>query len=120
MSQPILSLGVWVSLPTEVRNRIRAVFSIPKSEATEVNDGRIVSDGTSYNDLATLTTEKMQAYLEDSGNDFHKLFDKVVAKINDELYPSVVPTALAVPEVKVEVKHRGRPRKNNGQNSQKK
>jgi len=115
---------MWVLLPNEVRYRIRAIFNIPKSGATEVNDGRVVSDGTTYEDLKLLTTEKMQKYLVDDSSDFHKLFDKVVAKVNDELYPkkivevkapvigmnegvTIVIDPVAVPEKK----KRGRPSK---------
>ena len=110
---------MWVSLPNEVRYRIRAIFNIPKSGATDVNDGRVVSDGTTYEDLKLLTTEKMQEYLKDDSTDFYKLFDKVVAKVNDELYPKkieVKPTdglnIVIEPNVVIpEKKKRGRPSK---------
>jgi hypothetical protein len=85
MSQTILSMSNWVSLPNEVRYKIRALFNIPRSGNTLVNDGRIETDGTTYQDFEALTTEKMQKYLGDDSTDFHKLFDLVVAKVNDEL-----------------------------------
>jgi hypothetical protein len=82
---PILSLHTWVSLPNEVRYRIRAIFNIPRSSNTVVNDGVIETDGTTNEDFKALTVYKMQEYLDDTSTDFHKLFDKVVARVNDEL-----------------------------------
>ncbi len=32
-----------------------------------------------------LTIEKMQMYLESDSTDFHKMFDMVIARVNDEL-----------------------------------
>ena len=83
--QPILSMGMWTSLSNEVRYRVRVAFNIPRSSTVEVNDGVVVSDGTTPEDFKALTIEKMQTYLSDTSNDFHKLFDKVVAKINEDM-----------------------------------
>jgi hypothetical protein len=82
---PLLATHTWVSLPNEVRRRIRVVFDISKTGFTEVSDGVILSDGVTQSDFKSLTIEKMQKYLNDESVDFHKLFDKVVAKINDEI-----------------------------------
>jgi hypothetical protein len=82
---PILATHTWVSLPNEVRYRIRALFEIPKSGFSEVSDGVILSDGVTQTDFKALTIDKMQVYLNDNSVDFHKLFDKVVAKVNDEI-----------------------------------
>lgn len=81
----IISLHSWVSLPTEVRYKIRALFGIPRSSNTQVNDGVIESDGTTTEDFKHLTVEKMQEYLDDKSDDFYKLFDMVVSRVNDEL-----------------------------------
>lgn len=89
--QPLISMQAWCSLSNEVRSRFRSVFNIPRSRSTEVNDGVIISDGTTYDDLKNLTVEKMQKYLNDELIDFHKLFDKTLAKITDELInPKVI------------------------------
>ena len=109
---PILATHTWVSLTNEVRCKIRSLFSIPRSSSTVVNDGVLETDGTTNEDLKHLTIEKMQVYLGDTQTDFHKLFDKVIAKVNDELSAppiSQVPTAFVLP-VQV-VKKRGRPSK---------
>ncbi len=88
---PILSLHTWVSLPNEVRHRIRATFSIPRSSNTVVNDGRLETDGTTNEDFKHLTVSKMQEYLDTEVDDFHKLFDLVVAKVTDEMLNPVTP-----------------------------
>jgi hypothetical protein len=114
--QPILSMGMWVSLPTEVRHRVRVAFNIPRSATVDVNDGVVVSDGTTPEDFKALTIEKMQTFLGDTSNDFHKLFDKVVAQVNEELMGKTIAKNLVVMDDKpitviVEPKRRGRPAK---------
>lgn len=117
---PLLSIGTWVSLPTEVRHRIRGIFHIPKSSNTHVDDGVILTDGVTNEDLKTLTISKMQIYLSDESSDFHKLFDKVVSKVNDELNPQkqtlTESTLVSSDEpitIIIEPKKRGRPSKKN-------
>lgn len=78
-----------------------------------VSDGVIETDGTTYEDFKSLTTEKMQSYLDQPSSDFHKLFDMVVAKVNDELSGkgNVVVMSSETPiTVIVEPKKRGRPK----------
>ncbi len=92
---------MWCSLPNEVRHRIRAVFKIHRSGNVVVNDGRIESDGSTYEDLKALSIASMQEYLQEDINDFHKLFDIVVARINEELIdekkPKVISAAVDAP-----------------------
>ena len=83
--QQILSLGSWVSLPNEVRWRIRNIFNIPRSGVSDVVDFRIVSDGTTHEDIKVLTAPKMQEYLGTKEQDFHRLFDLVVARVIDQM-----------------------------------
>lgn len=121
MNQIVLSNHMWVSLPNEVRWRIRKLFSIPQSSNTVVNDGKVESDGTTTEDFKHLTIEKMQTYLNDTSTDFHKLFDGVVAKVTDELWGNKNESVVVSPtegvniviEPKVEPKKRGRPSKKN-------
>ncbi len=61
--QITLSNHTWVSLPNEVRHKIRIAFKIPRSSNTVVDDGKVLTDGTTDEDLKHLTTEKMQEYL---------------------------------------------------------
>lgn len=96
---------MWVSLPVEVRYRIRAIFDIPKSGITEVHDAQVISDGTTHEDFKSLTTEKMQAYLNSDSTDFHKLFDTVIAKVSDEVFKRTAPAVQEeVKEVAKEIK----------------
>jgi hypothetical protein len=83
--QPILNLHTWVSLPNDVRHKIRGIFSIPRSESVFVNDGVIETDGTTPQDFKVLTVEKMQSFLSSEETDFNKLFDLVVARVVDEI-----------------------------------
>ncbi len=82
---PILSMSLWVSLSNEQRIRIRSIFNIPRSQHVHVDDGRIITDGTTAEDFLALTIEKMQTYLKSDVTDFHKLFDLVVARVQDEI-----------------------------------
>lgn len=96
MNAPILSMHTWTSLPNDVRARIRALFSIPRSSHVIVNDGRIETDGTTFEDFKHLTIDKMQAYTGSDTADFHQLFDMTVAKVVEE---STAPTFTVTPIV---------------------
>jgi hypothetical protein len=85
MNNHILSMHTWVSLSNEQRHKIRAIFNIPRSSHTVVNDGRIETDGTTTEDFKALSVEKMKEYLKSDSDDFHKLFDMVLARVVDEL-----------------------------------
>ena len=124
---PILNISMWVSLPNEVRYKIRSIFNIPRSSNTVVSDGRIETDGTTNEDFKHLTIDKMQEYLKSDSKNFHELFDLVVARVTDELANPVkmVISAMITPDmikpgativIPVEPKKRGRPAKsqNNG------
>ncbi len=87
--QPILNLHTWVSLPSDVRHKIRVKFNIPRSGNTFVNDGVIETDGTTPEDFKALTVDKMIAYTGSQLTDFNKLFDLTVAKITDEIQGKV-------------------------------
>lgn len=77
-----LSVADWLELPIEIRNTLRELFDIPKSKGTIVESNTVISDGTTYEDLASLTVEKMQEYLNTTDStDFKDLFDRVTALI---------------------------------------
>jgi len=102
--QPVINISMWVSLPTEVRYRIRGIFNIPRSSNTVVNDGRIETDGTTNEDFKHLTIAKMQDYLPSDSTDFHKLFDQVVARVTDEIAGVIKPELpiIKASEIKIE------------------
>lgn len=83
--QPILSMHMWTTLSSEQRSRVRTLFSIPRSSHVEVVDGRIQTDGTTPKDFESLTVEKMKEYLKSQSDDFHALFDLVIARVQDEI-----------------------------------
>ena len=82
-----MNISMWVSLSQDVRNKIRGVLGIPRSGNVSVLDGRIETDGTTFEDFQHLTIEKMQEYTGDTHTDFYKLFDAVLAKVKEELNP---------------------------------
>ncbi len=64
-----------------------------------------MTDGTTAQDFEALTIEKMQKYLNTDSNDFHKLFDLVIARIQDEIEGKPL-------KVEEPIKKAGRPKKN--------
>lgn len=108
--QPILNIHTWVSLPAEVRHKIRAIFNIPRSSNVVVDDGQLSTDGTTPEDFRVLTVEKMREYLQSDLDDFHKLFELVLTKVKDEIKnpkiavettstSSVIPSVLSSGEI---------------------
>jgi hypothetical protein len=115
--QHILSMHTWVSLSNEQRNRIRHLFNIPRSSHVMVNDGVIETDGTTPEDFKQLTVYKMKAYLNSDSDDFHKLFDMVLAKVQDAIEgkPIVEPVPVVsepVPVINANIKKNVKTKKN--------
>ena len=87
-----LNTHEWLSLPMDVRQRLREIFGIQKSEGARVIDNKVESDGTTYADLSVITVEKMREYLElpeCSNHEFPALYDLTIEKIKEELNPVV-------------------------------
>ncbi len=109
----IISTRSWVSLSNEQRARIRGIFNIPRSSHVVVNDGHVETDGTTPKDLESLTTEKMKDYLKSDLDDFFKLFDLVVARVQDDIEGKPFIETVIVSEepltVVIPPKKRGRP-----------
>lgn len=102
METPLLSYVSWLELPQPTRNKLAALFKIPKSGESVVHIGTMAGgniagvqkqDGYTPHDLAAITVERMQDLLDSKDTDFHKLFGKVVANI-DEL-SGIVPEEVA-------------------------
>lgn len=85
MTKVILNIHHWVSLPSEVRSRIRNLFRIPCSSSTVVSDNKLETDGTTPKDFEELTLEKMQKFTKDNSVDFYKLFDLTVSKVKEDI-----------------------------------
>lgn len=88
----------WLALPIEVRQKLKYIFNIPRSEGTNVVDGRVVSDGHTHRDLAYITIPAMQEYVTSTSDDFLSLFEEVVTKIQTEIRQEQLPVQNVVPE----------------------
>lgn len=53
----------WLGLPTAMRNQIAEMFNVPKKGHSTVFGNKILSDGYRNEDLAYITSEKINAYL---------------------------------------------------------
>lgn len=84
--QTQLVIPQWLALSMPVRLHLKKVFGIPRSEGTNVVDGRVVSDGHTHPDLAHITVPAMQAYVKSDEPDFYVLFSMVLTKAEGELY----------------------------------
>lgn len=100
-NQPLLSLHTWVSLPNEVRQRIRNHFQIPQSSHVMVSDGVLETDGTTPEDFKHLSISKMQEYTGNESTDFHVQFGLVVDKINEEISPTPVTAPVIQPVAEI-------------------
>jgi hypothetical protein len=89
-----LTTTQWLSLPIDVRQVLIKTFGIPRSEGSQVMDGKvIVSDGHNHRDLAVITIGRLRAFLKegtakpDSEFDFVTLFNTALDKIEATLAP---------------------------------
>lgn len=58
-----ITIPQWLSLTIETRQRLKELFSIPRSSGSQVNDGVVVSDGHTHEDLKRVSIEAMVKYL---------------------------------------------------------
>jgi hypothetical protein len=77
--------GYWVALPQEVRAKLKEYFNIQRSGGSHVENGRIVSDGHTDQDLKAITLEKMQTLLGSEEKDFMKLLETTIQHFTDEV-----------------------------------
>lgn len=97
----------WLKLPLPTRMKLVEIFNIPQSEGSKVEQLAgttvMISDGYTVKDLEVITVEKMQQYLDFPSelDDFAKLFDTVVAKIEEGTRPT--PLAVEPPDIKAVV-----------------
>lgn len=82
-----LTIPQWLSLPPELKSRLKEIFAIPRSTGAQIMDNKVLSDGHTHEDLAHITVEKMQKFLsckEGDSEDFWDLFHEVLVKLNKE------------------------------------
>ena len=92
-----LTTTQWLSLPIDVRQVLIKTFGIPRSEGSQVMDGKvIVSDGHNHKDLAVITVGRLRAFIgtpdvhnakPDDEFDFVTLFNTALDKIEATLAP---------------------------------
>lgn len=87
-----LSYVAWLSLPTETRQKLVALFEIPKTGESVIRVGAIVdgnisaeqtSDGYTPKDLQVITLEKMQEVAGSKSTNFYELFGQIVKDIDE-------------------------------------
>jgi len=85
----------WLGLDKKLREKLKEIFVINRSEGMKVTNGQLASDGCSQSDLtAGITIGKMIEYL-DKENTTYKVNTENSEKIFDELFERVVKTATA-------------------------
>lgn len=91
--QPQLSVPDWVSLPQDIRTKLKNQFQIPRSGGSEVQTfstgNRIVSDGHTHQDLKAISLEKLQEFVGSNSQDFYGLFQQAIDKLNIVVGPNV-------------------------------
>ena len=64
-----LYISEWLGLDKELREKLKEVFAINRSEGMKVTNGKLVSDGCSQADLIDgITIGKMIEYVGETGN----------------------------------------------------
>lgn len=76
---------LWVQLPQEVRVRVAAKLAIPRSEPVHIHGGKVLSDGHSSQDLASVTIDKLKEATKSKLDNFDKLFDLIVRQVEAEI-----------------------------------
>ena len=78
----------WLGLSQELRDKLKEVFAINRSEGKKVVNNKLVSDGCSQGDLiAGITIGKMIEYLGDTSfaintDDSERLFDDLFKRVS--------------------------------------
>jgi hypothetical protein len=80
-----LSKFDWLKLPLLVRLRLRRDLEIPRSGGNILDGQRLVSDGHTDENLATITIEKLQAYLGSEDDSFETLWEATVLKATQDI-----------------------------------
>lgn len=84
----MLNQQIWLSLNPETRKKLAVYLEIPKSSGCEIVNAngvsKVVSDGHTYEDLSSVTLEKLQNYLAmPKEDDFYKLFGILVKRLEE-------------------------------------
>ena len=94
----MISKLYWLSLKPETRKNLAVFLEIPKTSGVIVEDGRVMGDGYTDDDLATVTLVKLQEYMGSTETDFLKLFQLLIDRLEGKMVE--VPEAAAPIEEK--------------------
>lgn len=78
----MLSISYWLDLPQETRSNIAKAMGISKSGGAVVENGRVMCDGFTQDDLDKITLGKLQTYLGSTDMNFYDLFERAIDKAN--------------------------------------
>jgi hypothetical protein len=90
----------YISLPREIRDLLTKELGIVRTGACEIRDETLISDGTTNENLETVTKEILEQYTGKTGT-FSELWHAALEKAEDTLNPKakkVVEDAKAVVE----------------------
>lgn len=102
----------WLEQKPEVKVKLIEIFSIPKTGVSEVvtdsmGHAKQTCDGFTHKDLTAITVDKMRDYLgmdiTQISETFYTLFDRTLAKIEEDLVVKMIPIVTTVAPVAVEI-----------------
>ncbi len=79
----LLTRWHWLQLSTEQRQAMRDAFNIPKSGGVEMQNGKIMSDGSNESDLKAVNVQSMQTFLDSTETSFENLYNLTIKKIDE-------------------------------------
>ena len=88
----MITTAAWMEQSKDIRDKLRAIFCIPKSSFIWVDGNKVKSDGVTDKDLLALTDDKMQDFSGISGSSY-TMFIECVRKLSE------IPTEEMVVEV---------------------
>lgn len=93
-----LSVQQWLTIPLKFRIDLAVLFSLHRSGTTVVEDNKVKSDGFSYEDLEGISLERMQEYVGTIEQDYFKLLDLTLIKMQNPPPPPENVASLSIEE----------------------
>lgn len=91
MFKPQINTTQWLMVKKETREQIARDLNLSKRGGCIVEDGRVLSDGYTHDDLSGITVEKLQEATGIMGDDLFELFGFLVDKIENPKEPTIIP-----------------------------
>jgi hypothetical protein len=78
----LLSYPVWLALDIQTKLKLATMFDIPRRGTVQtINGFGMIQDGFEHSDLARITRESMQEKGIPFHDDFYKMFDLLIKKV---------------------------------------